>query len=240
VSTRKKRNRNRYPGDPTQAAQERLIGYLLAAAGPTLSRDAAQALLEQAGVWTFIPMRQLDQHLATQPNALTDPDPHAPKSLLRLIYAMHAAGLEHAVTLPRCAGCDRAVPDLAARGRPHPDGIGRCCQACMTKVELIRCARCGRQGARSARRPEGVICRSCYEKDPDRQLVAPGAGEPAHRPAAPRTERRCVKRARPAPTIPASCVDGRRPPMRSPRRAGSATPATGHRNGSVAAADGYG
>lgn len=168
MSARRRRNRNRYAGDPTEAAQERLVGHVLAATSDRLSREAARALLEGANAWTFIPMRQLDQHLTARPDALLAPDPHAPRVFLRLVYALVDAGFGDAVTLPGCANCGRSLPDLQ-RGRPHPDGIGRCCQPCMLKIEQIICARCGRPGDRAARRDEGVICRSCYRTDPARQ-----------------------------------------------------------------------
>ncbi|MDG4756211.1 hypothetical protein ACIODS_27535 [Micromonospora chalcea] len=210
MSPRRRRVRNRYVGDPTEAAQERLLGHVVTVIGAQLSREAAQALLERANAWTFIPMRQLDQHLTARPDALAAPDPHAPRVLLRLIYALVDAGLGHAVTLPSCAGCGRSLPDLQ-RGRPHPDGIGRCCQPCMLKAEQIICARCGRPGDRAARRDEGVICRACYGTDPARQQQCAGCGRrrqptrrtPDGRPlcqgCAPRPVHVCVTCALPSP-----------------------------------------
>lgn len=176
MSATKRRDHKRYPGDPTEAAQARLVDHVLAALGAAVSREQAQRLLEQARVWTFIPMRQLDQHLAAHPHALTAPDPFAPRALLRLLAALNAAGFAEVIPLPRCAGCQRTSADLVRCGRMHPDGIGRCCQACILKVESIVCARCGNEGIRSARRPEGVICRSCYHRDPERRELCTSCG----------------------------------------------------------------
>ena len=176
VSTPKRRNRNRYPGDPTGTAQQRLIGRLVAAIGPELTRDVAQDALQKAKAWTFIPMRELDQHLDAFPDALSDPDPHAPRSLARIAHRLIDAGFAAVVTPPRCIACGQAKPTLGEDSQPHPDGIGRCCGACMIRLTEKRCTRCGELGAGTARRGDGVICRRCYRHDPDRQQTCDGCG----------------------------------------------------------------
>jgi hypothetical protein len=212
VSTGKRRNRNRYHGNPTEAAQARLVDHVLGAAGAGVSREQAQRLLERAGAWTFVPMRQLDRYLATHPEAFTAADPLAPRALLRLLLTLQEAGFGTAVRLPGCAGCGRATRDLVLHGRPHPDGIGRCCQACMSKIEKIVCARCGRTGTRQARRADGVICRVCYDREPQRQPPCIGCGrartptrrtedgQPLCQGCAPRPVHRCVGCGMSAPT----------------------------------------
>jgi hypothetical protein len=152
------------------------VDHVLAATHAGVSREQAQRLLQRAHAWTFVPMRQLDQYLAGHPDAFTAPDALAPRALLRLLMVLQEAGLSTAAPLPGCAGCGRATLDLALHGRPHPDGIGRCCQACMAKIEKIVCVRCGRRGTRTARRADGVICRVCYDREPQRRQPCVGCG----------------------------------------------------------------
>ena len=165
--------------NPITAVRQRLIDHLVAVAGPTLSRDAARHVLQAARVWTPIPLRELDRHLDAFPDALTAPDPHAPRSVARVTHALIAAGYADVVTAPACVVCGQAKPDLGDYGEPHPDGLGRCCSACRSRLRALPCARCGAVGARVARRPEGVICRRCYRDEPDQQQQCAGCGRVA-------------------------------------------------------------
>ncbi len=128
---------------------------------PAITAQHAQHILTDVGSWNGRGARALDRHLAAHPDALTAPDPHAPIGLVRLAYALDAAG--HRVTLPGCVRCGKQWPRLI---RLAPEG--RCCEWCVTREKTAICARCGRRGNPTAVRPEGPICRQCYQVDPER------------------------------------------------------------------------
>jgi hypothetical protein len=165
-----------YAGNPITAVQQRLIDHVVTVAGATLTRDAARQVLQAARVWTPRPLRELDRHLDAFPDVLSAPDPHAPRSVARLAHALIAAGYAAVVTAPACVVCGQAKPELGDFGEPHPDGSGRCCSACRSRLRALPCARCGVVGARVARRPEGIICRRCYQDEPDRHQPCAGCG----------------------------------------------------------------
>ncbi|MFF1959831.1 hypothetical protein ACFVWX_22970 [Streptomyces sp. NPDC058220] len=54
-------------------ARARLIAHLLEAIGPALSAEVAEQILEQAKAWGSLRARELDDHLADNPDALTAP-----------------------------------------------------------------------------------------------------------------------------------------------------------------------
>ncbi|MFB7378090.1 XRE family transcriptional regulator [Kitasatospora purpeofusca] len=180
-------------------ARARLAGHLRERI-PTLTRQQAETLLEQARVWGPGSARELDQHFAEHPNALTAPSPHCPTGLVRLLQQLAAAGHGEAVTQLACAICGRADRDLKRR-TPQ----GRCCGWCVHRTELRPCARCGLTGVLVRKAEEGSICRRCYERDDQRRSECAGCGRlrPAsHRTAqgealcqacSPKPERDCVR-----------------------------------------------
>jgi hypothetical protein len=137
---------------------------------PGLAGQAVPLLLEQAGAGRGIAMRELDEHLAASPDALTSGDPRCPAVIVRLARALAGAG--HAeVVAPGCSECHRADVDL-----PRSGPGGRVCQACAARSPENKrpCARCGTTARIMARRDEGGICYSCYRKDP--QVIEECAG----------------------------------------------------------------
>ncbi|MEU6939990.1 XRE family transcriptional regulator [Streptomyces rubiginosohelvolus] len=142
-------------------ARARLIAYLQRVAGPALTAEDAQAALEKAKAWNSGPARALDNYFVENPNALTEPSPHSPLRVVRLLQHLEAAGHGDAVTQLACARCHRTGLRLT-RNTPE----GRCCDWCVARTELRPCARCGRDGHIVTRREEGPICRHCYYTDP--------------------------------------------------------------------------
>jgi len=133
----------------------------LSEALPGLREDDIGPVLDKAQAAKGNSLRNLAQHLAEHPGALTSGDPRCPAVVIRVAHAFHDAGYT-AVVRPGCAGCGKVTIGLARSG---PDG--RLCTRCATKAEPRRpCARCGRTRRISARRPEGGICSTCYAKDP--------------------------------------------------------------------------
>jgi hypothetical protein len=178
----------------------RLIARLREVAGPAMTAQDAQVIFEQARAWASPRARELDDHLAENPDALTVPSPHCPASLVRVLRQMEAAGHGQAVTQPGCAVCGRTSGPLR---RTTP--AGRCCNWCADRDMRRPCARCGQDGRIAARREEGPICHRCYLTDP---LVLEECGRCGHRrnPAArredgmalckscaPRAERQCAR-----------------------------------------------
>jgi hypothetical protein len=97
--------------------------------------------------------------LAAHPEAVTGRVTEFPLAWIRLAHALEAAG--QPVPLPVCASCGVVTVKL----RPSP--AGRVCARCAPRREPKVCARCGQVGQIQARRPEGGICRRCYQVDPD-------------------------------------------------------------------------
>lgn len=181
------------------ASRARLLAHLQQVIGPALSTESAQVILEQAAAWGPRSARELDTHIAADPQALTAPSGHCPTSLVRLLRALQAAGHGDAITLLGCAGCGRTDDRL-----PRRTSAGRCCNWCAGRDTRKPCARCGRAGHIAARRPEGPICRRCYHLDPDvvtdcaqcgrrrRATVRRVDGSALCDRCAPRPEQRCV------------------------------------------------
>lgn len=146
------------------------ITNALTTALPGLDTEAASAALQQAQADHGIVLRELDEHLAVHPDALTSGDPRCPAVIVRLTRALLAAGHADA-TPPGCSDCRRIGIAL-----PRNGPAGRICQACAARSPRNKkpCARCGRTARIFARRDEGGICYSCYRKDP--QVVEECAG----------------------------------------------------------------
>ena len=165
----------------TGEARARLVAFLQEAVGPALTAEAAQSLLEEAKAWRAAQARELDEHIAEHPNALTAPSSFSPKSLGRLLQGLDAAGHGDSVTLLGCARCKRTGRDLH---RMAPEG--RCCAWCVHRDEKKRCARCKKLGHIVTDREEGPICRCCYRTDPLFHQDCGGCGR--RRPPATRLE----------------------------------------------------
>lgn len=142
-------------------ARARLIAYLQRVAGPALTAEDAQTALEKAKAWNPGPARAMDDYFAEHPNALTEPSPHSPLQVVRLLQHLEATGHGDAVTQLACARCHRTGLRL-----PRNTPEGRCCDWCVAQTELRPCARCGQNGHIAAHREEGPICRRCYRQDP--------------------------------------------------------------------------
>ena len=148
------------------------VAGALTAALPGLDAEAASAVLQQARADRGVALRELDEHLAARPDALTSGDPRCPAVIVRLAQALAAVGHAGAKP-PGCADCGRTGIELPRSG---PDG--RICQACAARSPGKKrpCARCGTIARISARRDEGGICYSCYRKDPQVTEECAGCG----------------------------------------------------------------
>jgi hypothetical protein len=167
-------------------------------AGPTMTPDAAQALLEKARAWTSRGAQALDRYLTQHPTALDDPPSDCPMALNRLLLLVAAAG--YSVAVLACVLCGRSDRPLECR---TPEG--RCCNWCQFRAKRRPCAWCGQEAVVAARRPEGVICRRCYNTDADRleecvncrRLRIPkkrrADGAPLCEPCAPKLTRLCFR-----------------------------------------------
>lgn len=152
-------------------ARAALIDLLKAAIGPTITSESAQALLEKAKGWHGASAYRLREHLVDHPDAFTAPTHQGPAALPQLLRALADAGHGDAVTLLGCAKCGRT--DLALK-RQSPEG--RCCPWCVIRTERRPCARCGNNGVIIARRADGPVCRTCYNKDPEFLRECAGCG----------------------------------------------------------------
>jgi hypothetical protein len=150
--------RRRYELDQARA---RLIAYLQRAAGPALTAEDAQTALEKAKAWNPSRARALDDYFTEHPNALTEPSPHCPVHVVRLLQHLEASGHGDAVTQLACARCHRT-----GRRLPRITPEGRCCDWCVARTESRPCARCGQNGLIVAQREDGPVCRRCYRTDP--------------------------------------------------------------------------
>jgi hypothetical protein len=124
---------------------------------PDLDEEAAHAALADAAAVKGKALRELDACLTAHPDALIVGTSDCPPSLVRLALLQRAG---HRVQPPKCDACGRSPEHLrAALG-------GRLCSRCASRTSRIVCARCGLEGRVAARRAEGVICYTCYGKDP--------------------------------------------------------------------------
>jgi hypothetical protein len=197
------RKRRAYREDPArvrarEGARARLIEAVRKVAGPGMTPDSAQALLEKARAWTSRGAQALDRYLTQHPTALGDPPPDCPMALNRLSHLVATAG--YSVTVLACVLCGRSDRPLECR---TPEG--RCCSWCHFRTKRRQCAWCGQEAVVAARRPEGVICRRCYNTDADRaeecaicrRLRIPKGrradGAPLCEPCAPKVTRQCIR-----------------------------------------------
>lgn len=136
----------------------RVVDHLTAVL-PGVSAEEARSLLEKAKAQERKGLRNLDQFLAAEPDALTAGVSDCPAAFIRLAHVLLDAG--HDVSPPVCADCDRPAPYLRA------SPVGRLCSRCSARKSSVLCARCGSAGRPAARRAEGVICYACYVNDPE-------------------------------------------------------------------------
>lgn len=154
--------------------RERLIWVLREVAGPGMSAEIAQRLLQQAHAWEVANAGELDVYLSEHRDAFIAPSPHCPLTVLRLLTLLTDNGFGDKVVLLGCVRCGR-TDKLLKRRTPE----GRCCERCMERVERRACARCGQIGRIVARRQEGRICRACYNLEPARRSECSRCGKSA-------------------------------------------------------------
>jgi len=164
---------------------------------------AMQAIESQRGIG----LRDLDEHLAARPDALTSGDPRCPLALVQFTRALNAAG-HSAVVSPGCHLCGRDTVEL-----PFSSPAGRSCRRCYINMNKKPCARCGQTRKIVARRNEGGICHVCYGTDPHVVEECAGCG---------RVKRPAVRR----PDGTALCEGCWRPPVRTCSSCGVERPAS--------------
>ena len=140
---------------------------------PGLDRDGAAGVLERAGSAGQGSLRQIAAHLRGHPDPLRTHRQDIPPGLIRLAWRLHAEGHGWVIP-PRCAGCGKIT---AALNSVSP--AGRICVTCKARARRTECARCGRIAAPAARRPDGLICGTCYDQEPARIQPCGQCGQPA-------------------------------------------------------------
>ena len=174
---------------------------------PDLGEAAWAAAIAAVESPRGIALRDLDEHLAAHPDALTSGDPRCPLALVQFTRALNAA-CHPAVVSPGCYLCGRDTVEL-----PFSSPAGRSCRRCYIGMNKKPCARCGQAGKIVARRGEGGICQSCYRTDPQVTEECAGCG---------RTRRPAVRR----PDGTALCESCWRPPVRTCLSCGAERPAS--------------
>lgn len=154
------KTRDRLRAEDRQARQNRVTTALTTTL-TWLNAQHIEVLLKLVRADRGIALRDLDEHLAVHPDALTTGSARCPAVVIRLTRELHAAG-HTAVVVPACSDCARSGIDLPRQGTN-----GRICQACDARNPKNKkpCARCGRTARVAARRDEGGICFSCYRTD---------------------------------------------------------------------------
>jgi hypothetical protein len=135
-----------------------VIAALREVVGEQLDDYTGEQVLRAARAFDHVALRQLDHDLVTRQDGLRSPVADGPWVTVRVAHALAGAGF--VVVLPRCPGCGQAKVKLV---RPTPQG--RCCEWCVNRDRLQVCLRCGQLGHPVASRPEGMICRRCYNTD---------------------------------------------------------------------------
>lgn len=158
MSAHRPRNRRAYP-DTIDDVRSRLIAHVASHVSSSVTDSNIVALLQDSLSWSPQGARALDNHLTAYPDALTKPDAHCPRVLVRLAENLHSAGFT--VTRPRCARCGKVDPSAHL---PRLTDEGRCCEWCVSQYRTELCSRCGQLGFPCARRDGGPICRDCYNK----------------------------------------------------------------------------
>ena len=158
-------NRVRSVQDTPGTLRHRIVTVVSTA----LAADAAAVTIDTLRTERSASLRQLDEHLAQHPDALLSTDPRCPLAHVRLTRALWKAGF--AVGVPGCSGCRRSEVEL-----PFTGTAGRICRRCYIAANQKTCARCGRTVRIAARRPDGVICKTCYQHDPAVAQTCGGCG----------------------------------------------------------------
>lgn len=161
-------------GEPLDEVRTRLISILGEVAGPDMTSEIAQRMLQQAHAWELVGARQLADYLSQHGDAFVAPSPHISLAMATLFKLLADNGFGDKVVLPGCVRCGRTDKILK---RPTPEG--RCCERCMERVERRTCARCGKIARIVAQRDEGRICRLCYRRDPARRAECSRCGKSA-------------------------------------------------------------
>lgn len=147
---------------------------LLAERVASLDADAGLEALRAARAWHSHAIYDLHDHLVARPDALRSGASDCPLSLIRLIGVLVEAG-HVGLVAPRCVRCGTAARDM-----PGVCDGGRICLSCYRQANKQPCARCGRVTKAAYRRPEGLICQSCRDAEPDSQGICTVCGH--HRP----------------------------------------------------------
>jgi hypothetical protein len=104
---------------------------------------------------------QLAGWLATHPDALTCGASAGPLALVRLLWALHAAGVT-GIMRARCVQCGKPRRQLTTLASG-----GRLCTGCVLRNHPEPCIHCGRVAIVAARDPEGrAVCPRCRRRDP--------------------------------------------------------------------------
>jgi hypothetical protein len=143
-------------------AQNAILDHLRQAVGSELTSAQAQSLLEQVSAWKGANAHALARHLGRSPQALIAPGADAPKSLVRLLPLLVAAGHADTITPLGCAECGRTDPPPLANGP-----AGKLCDRCSKLHRRRPCARCSEVRVIRERRAEGGICGRCRGQEPD-------------------------------------------------------------------------
>lgn len=154
-----RRVRRSYP-DTVADVRARLTTYLRERVDTELGDGDIETLLRKSLAWSPQGGRVLDAHLATRPDAFHQPDTDFPNAFNRLAHALSELGYD--VTLPICASCRKPASRFC---KFVPEG--RLCNWCSYRDHRSLCPRCGRMEYPVATRNDGVICRRCYNRDPE-------------------------------------------------------------------------
>jgi integrase len=103
--------------------------------------------------------RRLAAALAADPSVLTSGRSPAPPVVGDLLLALRTAGAA-AISLPRCAACDREITSVQRHGRNWY------CSVCVRRLSLRTCASCGRERPAVSRDRSGQPrCGQCPDRD---------------------------------------------------------------------------
>lgn len=216
------------------AVRARLVATLTGRL-PELRATAAEELLDRAGAGAGTAMRTLDAYLAARRGVFTVAVTECPAAYLRLVQVLLAAG--HDVTVPGLRRLQQTGHYPAVQGRRPV--LPPLLRAARHRV----CARCGTSGRVAARRPEGVICYSCYARDPLVTERCAACGRVRVPAPASLTARRCARRATSARNRCAASAapwPGSKRAETTGRCASGATPATCVPGARAAGAGGHG
>jgi hypothetical protein len=136
---------------------------------PGLADQTARDLLTGLRADRHVPLRELDRHLATAPDAFFSGNAQVPLVVTRVLAALSSNG--HPVTVPCCASCaqQRHLPELGPSGRV--------CSSCAAAARARPCCRCGTTAAVASVTEAGPICASCYARDESRYETCDRCGQ---------------------------------------------------------------